>query len=590
MRSRLFIGLLGLFVLLAACHRPTLEGKRLVRRAERLADSMPDSALRLIDSMMQTPLNFTERQRMDMALLQGEILFRNASFDDVDFLDSINTYPELERAAAYFAQKKQYAKAAHAALYSGLVQQYFHEKDAAMRSFKEAEGYGKHTSDSLTIALAEYWMGKTLYYDGRKQEALSSFKVSESFIGKHYAEHAYIENGKAVVYILLHQNDSAKDCLIHSLEYAEKENSNKVKLKTLNNFAVFYRLQGNYDKAIASLRQIEEGHGLDDAERLMLYLNLGNVFFNMKEADSAAKYYQRLEVMLPNANVKKETVLSVHEAFSQFAESQNDTPMALQYRKKHEKYLYDVMIQRQEQTTYRIQQQYDYESLQNEMRRELIRKRFVITLLGIIAIIGLASLAISQIRLAKTRKEEEETKANLFLFMKQNKELLQRNEEQEQTKIYLTQKHRENVQAYEDLLKEKERLKETTTEYGEKLSFALKREQTIMLRLHLFLKNQGDDELLKKLEKSVFGKKSHIEAMMENVDCLYPHLRKTIKKENLGLDENEQMDVILSYFNVSRQDEALLLDKSTDMVDKIRNSSRKKIRLASKGNMVPKTK
>ena len=111
-----------------------------------------------------------------------------------------------------------------------------------------------------------------------------------------------------------------------------------------------------------------------------------------------------------------------------------------------------------------------------------------------------------------------------------------------------------------------------------------------MFRLHLFLENQGDEELLKKLEKSVFGKQAHLDAMMETVDCLYPQLREIVREEDLGLDKNEQLDVILSYFNISRQDEALLFHKTTDMVDKIRNRSRKKIQSASEGKDWPKIK
>ena len=76
--------------------------------------------------------------------------------------------------------------------------------------------------------------------------------------------------------------------------------------------------------------------------------------------------------------------------------------------------------------------------------------------------------------------------------------------------------------------------------------------------------------------------------MMEIVDQIYPQLREILKKEDLNLDENEQLDVIMSYFNISRQDEALLLGKTTDMVDKIRNRSRKKIQSVSKGTELPK--
>ena len=74
---------------------------------------------------------------------------------------------------------------------------------------------------------------------------------------------------------------------------------------------------------------------------------------------------------------------------------------------------------------------------------------------------------------------------------------------------------------------------------------------------------------------------------MEAVDQLYPNLREVVSQEELGLDELEQKDVILSYIGVSRHDESLLLHKSTDMVDKIRNRSRKKIKSISTGIKLP---
>ncbi len=213
---------------LSACDATTREARRMVKRAEQLADTLPDSTVCLIDSVLRMSASFSERERMDMALLQAEALFgcrdvsRNVSKNndddtlgdvsgnvsknndddtlgdvsgnvstlspimDDDFFDEhaiLSTSPELERAAAYFAGKKQYAKAAHAALYSGFVQQHYDEKESAMRSFKEAEQYGKLAVDSLTVAQAEYWMGKMFIDDGMEQEALKSFMVSERYIG-----------------------------------------------------------------------------------------------------------------------------------------------------------------------------------------------------------------------------------------------------------------------------------------------------------------------------------------------------------------------------------------------------------------------
>ena len=415
---------------LTACDTTTREARRMVKRAEQLADTLPDSTAHLIDSVLRMPASFSERERMDMALLQAEALFGSTGevspIMDDDFFnnkDIISTSPELERAAAYYAKKKLYDKAAHAALYSGFVQQHYNEKEAAMCSFKEAEQYGRLAVDSLTVAQAEYWIGKMLINDGIEQEALESFKISESFIGKRYADRASIENSKAVTYILLSQFDSAELYLRQSFLYAEKGGADKVKRKIYNNYSVLYRLQGKYDQAVTSLRQIMNDPNIDDSERLMLYLNLGKAYFNLKEVDSAANFYQCVEEILSSVNVKKETRTSAYGALSHFAESQNNTSLALHYREKHERLVYDVMIQRQEQTIYRVQQQYDYESLQNVMNRKMIQKQRIITLFGLFIIIGLIVLSVSQFRLAKMRRQEAETKADLSHFMQKNLEL-----------------------------------------------------------------------------------------------------------------------------------------------------------------------
>ena len=85
----------------------------MVERAEQLADTLPDSTVRLIDSVLRMPASFSERERMDMALLQAEALFGDHGQEispvmDDDFFDehaNLSTSPELERAAAYYAGK-----------------------------------------------------------------------------------------------------------------------------------------------------------------------------------------------------------------------------------------------------------------------------------------------------------------------------------------------------------------------------------------------------------------------------------------------------------------------------------------------------
>ena len=570
---------------LSACHTPTSEARRMVRRAEQLADTLPDSTVRLIDSVLRMPASFKESERMDMALLQAEALFGDRGQEispvmDDDFFDdrpTLSTSPELERAAAFYAKKKEYAKAAHAALYSGFVQQHYDEKEAAMRSFKEAEQYGMMADDSLTMARSEYRMGKMLYDEYMKQEAQDMIRNSKRFIGNHHIERASIENSEAVTYILMGQFDNADSCLQRGMMLAEKWHSDKVIRKIHNNYSVLYRLQGKYDQAVDCLHRMTGNPNLGENDMFVLNLNLGNVYFDMKEMDSATKYYQFVELALPKVNVKKETVLAAYEALYRYAAVQNDDSLALQYREMHEKGLYDLMVMRQNQTIYRIQQQFDYESLQNAMNKELLRRQQIITLFAIFTIIGLAALAISQIRLAKIRKQEAIAKANLSHFTQQNKELQQKQETTEKQMMDLSMANETNIKAFQDLSQKYQVLQDTCKSYAQTLSDALNKEALIMRKLDIYLGNKGEKAYLAALDEAVFEGDDHWEALMKVFDALYPNVRESLLLQYPDLTEMEQKDFILSYFNVSRDDEAVMFNKSVHTVDKWRNGARKKM-------------
>ena len=552
------IGWIGLLVLLAlaACDTTTREARRMVKRAELLADTLPDSAARLIDSVLRMPASFSERERMDMALLQAEALFGcrdgvhtvstntlSPLMDDDFFEDhsTLSTSPELERAATYYAGKKQYAKAAHAALYSGFVQQHYNEKEAAMRSFKEAEQYGKLAVDSLTVAQAEYWMGKMLYNEGREQEALNSLMTSNRFIGDRYADKATIENSMAVVYILMNQNDSAEFCLQQSVLHAEKGHSNRVKRKILNNYSVLHRLEGKYDQATVLLKQMLNDSGLDDKERFMLFLNIGNVYFDMGEKDSTAFYFQFMEELLPIVNLKAETKVAAYGALFRFAESQNDASLALEYREKHEKILYDLMLQQQEQTIFRIQQQYDYESLQNVMNKKIIQRHITILIISILLLITTILILFLQYRHKQLLKSEEEMKQQL-----------------DDLKQDLLQTVKTSVLDHE-----------------------------ISSRLRLILKvhdktPQGNDpkkEWQSLVWQIMNGKEDPFEAARSVLETSYPKLFSTIKENYPDLTETETKICLLSCSDLSNAEIAELLGLSTNTVNQNRSNLRKKLNL-----------
>ena len=548
MKARHFV-IAILLLLCVACHTPTREARRMVKRAEQLADTLPDSTVRLIDSVLHMPVYFSERERMDMALLQAEALFGDRGTDlspimDDDFFDDhadLSTSPELERAAAYFAQKKQYAKAAHAALYSGFVQQHYDEKEVAMRSFKEAEQYGKLVDDSLTVALAQYRIGKMLYDDYRSEEALALLKESGIHYGLSYGERAYVRNMEAIAYITLNQFDQAEKSLEKSLNYAEQAQTAKVKLKVLNNYAVLRRLEGKYDEAIAYLKQIKEFPSLSGSEKALLYLNLGKVFLAQNKSDSAAYYYHQLEEILPTDQVKDETKASSYGTLSRLAEIQGDTALAFQYLKRLEEPMSVIQATIEKQTVFRIQQQYDYESLQNAMNKKIIQRHITILIISILLFITIIIILVLQNRHKQLLKSEEEMKQQL-----------------------------DNLK--QDLL---QTVKTSVLDHE------------ISSRLRLILKvhdktPQGNDpkkEWQSLVWQIMNGEQEAFEAARSVLETAYPKLYSTIKENYPDLTETEAKICLLSCSDLSNTEIAELLGLSTNTVNQNRSNLRKKLNL-----------
>lgn len=559
MKTRLII--IGILLLLfcAACHTPTQEARRMVANAERLADTLPDSTIRLIDSILHMPVNFSERERMDMALLQAKTLFGckdgvhtvstispimdNEFFDDHAFL---STSPELERAAAYYAKKNQYDKAAHAALYSGFVQQHYKENETAMFSFKEAEEYGTIVGDSLTMAQAQYWMGKLLLDEGMEQEALTALIAADSSFGNHYVNKSIVQNTIAVCYLIQGDIDNAETSLQQSLIFARKTGLDKVKRKTYNNYAVLYQIIGNYEQAVLYLQQIANEPNLDDDELLMININLGDIFIESNNVVDAAICYKKVDSLLPETQVKAETKVSAYRFLSLFAEKQGDLTSALRYREQHEIVVSQIFSERQELMIYNIQKRYDYEALQNTLNQKLSRTKSVMVLI-VVLFFGVVILYL--FRAVQRNKKEAETKANLLRFMNQNMELTQKQEATEKTQ--------------QDIAR---RLFDT--QFKEALT---------MQKLSILLDNKNDVALLANLKQTVFNDKEPWDAILGLFDEMYPTLREKLQQQHPDLTEMELKDIILSYYNISRDEEALLLKKSVHTIDKWRNSVRKKM-------------
>lgn len=539
----------ALFLLFClACDPVTRDARNMIQQGGQLLATDPDSTLLLIDSVMRMEARLSDREHMEMALLQGNALYGGSLCHDEkrSIPVTIVPLPELDYAAEYYYEKGAYSKAASAALYKGYSSFEADDKAGAMQSFKAAEQYGNETGDSLTVARAQYWIGKILYDDGNKEEALAMLSQADQAFGDHYAERAMTQNVMAAVHILLSDFVSAEECLNQALNYAEIGGCDEAMHKALNNYAVLYRLVGDYDMAKEALRR--DGALSDESRRPRYYMNMGKICFVCGQMDSAGYYYLMLDSLLPKSIIDEETKLSAYHALSRYAENRGDYQKSLEYRSQYDKYLSNVYDERIQNNVYATEKRYDYERIRQNADHEMIRnQRIVSALVALLMVLVLATLFI-YFRLIQKKLKEAETKALLLKMLNQNSNLLKDNEDKKEENHQLT----------------------------ETITTLLAKRLKAMQKLDVFMKDRKNSTSLTDLEKLVFDGNDHIEMMMQVIEVMHPGLYQEISENHPDFSDLEKKVCLLSRFKLSRYEEAKILGVSTSVLDKIRGKVRKK--------------
>ena len=534
MKKHLVI-ILALLFALSSCDSDLRRAKRYYQQAQDVAASDPDSALILIDSVLNIMVFLDDDIRMNMSLMQAEALFTHPDGERRELSQRIKakkiyTMPELERSAEYFAEKGDCLKASYGALYSGYVLRELRD-DAAIVCFKDAAKFAELANDSLTYARANYNVARLLYEKYFEDQAIELLLKTEKAFGDNYAERALALNLMAGSNIVLGSFDNAEKCLEQSINYAITSNSTKAYRKSMNNYSVLHREKGEIEEAIECLRCLDDE--ADTTIIIMHYLNMGITFIKGQQYDSADYYLKHVKDVLPLANIREDVVASAYNAFSVFEEIRKDYASALLYRKMHENLQFEIQEKLRKDNLYHINQKYDYETLQNTMNRRIISNYRIEMMMAVVIISVLAVALALYYRIIQKNKKEAEMKATLLRVMKDNENLIQ----------------------------------DKSDNLAEKLRS--------MQRLEILTKDQKDKYLLANLEKEMFGDKNHWEVMTDLFNAVYPGLYDTLKEKYPDMSEIECRVYMLSNFDLTRLDEALLLDVSTSVLDKARGKVKK---------------
>ena len=260
----------------AACNQPNREAQKLLRQAESIVETYPDSALHLIDSVMHMEFYFSEAKRMEMSLLQGRAIYGddrdatdptepngNLMLDKI--MNQIYLSPDLDHAPAYFAKHDHPEKAALAALYKGYDLQEIFADSIALPSFRESVRYGLLANDSLTTARALYQTGRLLYQNEQYEEATAVLDSANLYFGKRLYERAFVQNILCLNYCFLNEFDRATNSYAQCLDFAAESGNDDAVWRAMFNYGMMLgnKTLDQRDEGIKVLKQLNvEGHGV----------------------------------------------------------------------------------------------------------------------------------------------------------------------------------------------------------------------------------------------------------------------------------------------------------------------------------------
>lgn len=543
---------------LVACNQPDREAQKLLRQAETVVETHPDSALRLIDSVMHMEVYFSEAQRMEMALLQGHAIYG----DDRDATDYTNekgnfvwtvlmsrvyTHPDLDRTASYFAQKGQFKKAALAALYKGYDYQEVFADTLALPMFKEAAQYGLRANDSLTVARALFQTGRLLYQRRFYLSAATALDSADRYFGNRLYERAFVHNVMGLNHQFLNDFDNATLCLAQSIDFATESGNDDALWRALFNQGVMLGGEhfDNRDAGLEVLRLLEvDTTGLKLAHQSYAIYHL-YIKHNMRHkiepiTDKTIDYYLHLWSYAQSSNSYSE-----YHVFS--------SSLYKSYGRQHD--LYPVYTQPWEKSTkdgtiytlkkmFRQRQRDEYLSIRNVLDAKKIQEQHKALVFCRMALAALL-LIIAALLFWLKRKPKTETVET------------QPEEPQPEIQAPGPEQPKENP--------------------------FVKQELTSRLRLILSAarieKNAYDPKMeWKPLVRQVMnGKETAFESAVSVIEAAYPGLQAFIGEHYPDLNETDSKVCLLSCSGLTNTEMGDLLGLSVHSINKSRSELRKKL-------------
>ena len=538
-----------LFILTACSIDPQPEAEDLLVEAESLAESDPDSAFQLIDSIMYPQQSLSRGQYMRYLVTNVQVKYKTYRPVDEDTL--------IFNARNYFSEKgKDNRMTTLAWFYSGCVFREQKDLAKAMEHYKEAASYAKLAGDEALEGLVVHNMGDLMAEQGVYDVALEHYRQSVKLHNTIPCRIPDSYSAMGRMYLLMQQPDSAFYFFHKGLELAEELDNYESIILISQNLNVAYTRDKEYDKAEFYLRQ-SFNLNRDSTNLPRYYLNFANLYRGVNNPDSVLWYIDQLKLVVDSAE-DDYYKFSVYKYLSEWEKENSNFDAAFSYQTQQMNTLIRIMNERGKESVYAANKKYDYEKVQKQYYMDLtVRQKWIIMLITALFCGG----SLFTYYWVRQRNRRAEALSTIETLQSMNHELESSLHEKQQ-------ELRKNILWRFSVSREMLELNKQ-----------LNKPDTIKL---------NDSQWVGRFNKIVYGKrdiKGLWDAILETYEEALPGLSEKVKNKYPDLSESELKICLLVYAGFTVKESAIILDLSPNTIQTRRTGVRNKMGLSLRGDI-----
>ena len=547
--------LLFLISIFFSCQKDIPEDLSKLEQAERLYKTAPEKAYALLDSLASSgtlSAGSSARRCMRMGLLADSI--------QTDLPYSF----QLERAARYYHRHGSDSDEARILLYLGRAYMEDKNPEKALSTYLQAQELALKDCNWGLLGYISGYIADTYHYQGTQSLAIEKYRIAANYF--HRAKNFRSEG---ISFLELSRSYAFADSLDLALYYVQKADSlivlyGKVKenQSVLNAYVNIYTKKNDYKLAESYLKKSKDFLSLKDASS---YLALSNLYLLQGKLD-LAKMYLTESIEIPSLN-KEVPIAQLYLLFN-LEKQLGNTEAALSALERFVDVFTSSRDIKNKTEVLSLEKKYNYINIEKEHFRLKLKYRRSFTLViilfsGLIIVVVLYRLRLKSRQLQLKERENELYQLRSLLY----------NREKELSDLVARQEAQQNL-----LNRKVQEL------YNQKIKEVDQIRSQIQQKNREMMQNAAITKRLQKLAAKIIpnSTKSPLsakdwEVAVELVNWVYPIVPSLV--ESCKLSEKETTVCYLSMFELSANEEAILMNQPIGSINKYRQTLRKKLQI-----------